>query len=153
MAGYDGDPSATAAALVDGWLRTGDRGWLDSDGFLFVTGRMKEAIVTEAGTTISPEEIEPAYGDPLFAEFCVVPMAGPCGNDRPVLVVVPVAASTTDEEINEAFARLRAAAPSRCRVERVVRTAGPLPRTATGKIQRRSLAQSLFARSDDDARR
>ena len=59
MQGYAGDAAGTAAALNDGWLRTGDRGRLDADGFLFIQGRIKEAMVTSAGETIYPDEIEP----------------------------------------------------------------------------------------------
>ena len=79
----------SAIALEDDWLRTGDRGRVDAGGFLFVTGRLKEAMVTAAGETLYPEEIEPYYASPLFAEHCVVPVAGADGNDVPTLVVVP----------------------------------------------------------------
>ena len=92
MEGYAGDADATAAALVDGWLRTGDRGRLDADGFLFIQGRIKEAMVTSAGETIYPDEIEPAYGSPLFTDVAIVPMPDDRGNDVPTLVVVPARA-------------------------------------------------------------
>ena len=151
MCGYLGDARATADVVADGWLHTGDRGRIDDDGFLFVTGRTKEIIVTDAGITISPEEIEPHYADPLFAELCVVPFPEPHGNDLPVLIVVPATPAVTDEQIDAAFARLRAAAPPRCRAARVQRAAGPLPRTVTGKIRRRAMAEELTARNTHDA--
>jgi long-chain acyl-CoA synthetase len=147
MRGYHRDPDATAEVLEDGWLHTGDHGHLDGDGFLFVTGRLKEAIVTAAGETVYPDEVEPYYQDPRFAELCVVPQRGPDGNDVPVLVVVPASADVTDEEIETVHARLRANAPPRCRVARVERVAGPLPRTALGKVRRRALAESMAERS------
>ena len=89
MQGYLDDPQASAATLDDGWLRTGDRGHLDEQGFLFVTGRIKDAIVSANGETVYPDEIEPCYCSPLFADHCVVPVRGPDGNDVPTLVVVP----------------------------------------------------------------
>jgi long-chain acyl-CoA synthetase len=139
MRGYFGDPTTTARTLVDGWLRTGDTGRLSADGFLFVTGRIKEAMVTAAGETIYPDEIEPCYENALFEELCVAPMPGPDGNDRPTLFVV---SNTEDDgELENLFIELRASAPPRCRVERMIRVPGPLPRTVSGKVRRRHLAE------------
>lgn len=143
MRGYYGDEVATAEALVEGWLHTGDKGYLDEQGFLYVTGRLKEAIVTSSGVTVCPEEIEIHYRDPAFAELCVVPAPGPHGNDIPELIVVPAAEASVDD-IESAFRRLRAAAPSHCRVERIQTLDHPLPRTSTGKIRRRELAAHLY---------
>jgi long-chain acyl-CoA synthetase len=135
MRGYFKDPDATADALRGGWLHTGDCGTIDDSGFLFVTGRIKEAIVTAAGTTIHPGEVEPYYRSPLFAEACIAAVAGKSGNDRIALFVVPVPDATA-EQIEEQFADLRAASPARYRVERLFCRAEPLPRTATGKVRR-----------------
>jgi long-chain acyl-CoA synthetase len=135
MRGYFKDPEGTAEALRDGWLHTGDRGHVDDDGFLFVTGRIKEAIVTASGETIHPDEVEPYYRSPLFAESCVAALPEADGNDRIALFVVP-AADASAEQIEAGFADLRAAAPARFRVEQLVRRSEPLPRTPTGKVRR-----------------
>jgi long-chain acyl-CoA synthetase len=142
MRGYFKDFAGSAIALEDGWLRTGDRGVLDASGFLYVTGRLKEAMVTYSGETIYPEEIEPYYASPLFIEHCVVPVTGSDGNDLPTLVVVP-APSATDSDVADAFARLRKAAPARYRVTSHIRVDTALPRTAVGKLRRRALADEL----------
>jgi long-subunit acyl-CoA synthetase (AMP-forming) len=143
MRGYFKDAVGSAVALEDHWLRTGDRGRLDGHGFLYITGRMKEAMVTSTGETIHPEEIEPYYASPLFAEHCVVPISGDAGNDEPTLVVVP-APGVTGSAVSAAFASLRKAAPPRLRIASFVRVSMPLPRTAVGKLRRRALAEGLL---------
>ena len=145
MRGYYRDAVGSALALEDRWLRTGDRGYLDDDGFLFVTGRIKEAMVTSSGETLYPDDVEPHYASALFAEHCVVPMTGFDGNDIPTLVVVPSRPGITDADIGRAFAELRKAAPSRFRVPAFVRHDAPLPRTAIGKLRRRAIATTLAA--------
>jgi long-chain acyl-CoA synthetase len=140
MRGYFRDPESTAAVLQDGWLHTGDHGHIDKDGFLFVTGRLKEALVPASGDTLYPEEVEPYYRSPRFAEHCVAGIADANGNDLPALFVVP-AAETDDATLRGAFEELRAAAPPRLRVSRLVRLSAALPRTALGKVRRRLLGQ------------
>ncbi len=143
MRGYYKDSGATGSALQDGWLRTGDYGRLDEEGFLFVAGRLKEAMVTAAGETIYPEEIEPHYAHPLFLELCVTALRGFDGNDLPTLFVVPLSPEVPQDELQRAYESLRAAAPSRLRVERMIRMNDALPRTASGKIRRRLLAKRV----------
>jgi long-chain acyl-CoA synthetase len=78
MQGYYNRPDATAAALRDGWFHSGDLGYLDADGRLYVTGRKKEMIVTSAGKNIYPEEIEAHYLQcPFLREICVVGITRP----------------------------------------------------------------------------
>jgi long-chain acyl-CoA synthetase len=63
MKGYYNNEAATAEVLRDGWFRTGDRGRLDKDGYLFITGRSKEVIVLSSGKNIYPEDVEKLYLD------------------------------------------------------------------------------------------
>ena len=71
--GYYKEPLATADAMVDGWLRTGDLGRLDADGYLSITGRKKEIIITAGGKNIAPRNIEDALKEsPLVSEAVVI---------------------------------------------------------------------------------
>jgi long-chain acyl-CoA synthetase len=78
MKGYFNRADATAEALVDGWLRTGDLGYLDAHGRLYITGRKKEIIVLASGKNIYPEEIEAVYAEsPFIKELCVLGVSRP----------------------------------------------------------------------------
>ena len=145
MRGYFGDAAATSAAVGTGWLRTGDRGRVDADGYLFIAGRIKEVMVTTAGDTLHPEEVEPYYASKAFADHCIVPLPGPDGNDTPALVVVPRDPDLSDERLDREFSDLRAAAPARYRVMVIVRRNEALPRTLLGKLKRRELGESVAA--------
>jgi len=92
MKGYWNRPDATAAAIREGWLYTGDLGHFDSHGNLFVTGRKKEVIVLSNGKNVYPEEIEAHYGKaPFIKEIAVVGLEGKPGEGRDRLhaVIVP----------------------------------------------------------------
>ena len=93
MKGYWNRPDATAEALKDGWLHTGDLGYFDSGGNLFITGRRKELIVLANGKNIYPEEIEAHYlKSPYIKEICVMGLEAKPGDpnsERLYAVVVP----------------------------------------------------------------
>ncbi len=88
--GYHGDPEASAAAFVDGWFQTGDLGRLDDDGYLTITGRQKEIIVTAGGKNVVPAILEDRlHGHPLISQVVVV------GDGRPFVGALV----TLDEEM------------------------------------------------------
>ena len=72
MQGYYHMPEETAATLEDGWLKTGDLGYVDEDGFVFLTGRKKNLIITPNGENISPEEIENKLGENRLVQEVLV---------------------------------------------------------------------------------
>ena len=83
MTGYWNDPEATAAVLEDGWLHTGDVGHVDPDGFLVITDRIKDIIVTVGGKNVSPQPIEGMLlADPLFEHAVLL------GDNRPCLTLL-----------------------------------------------------------------
>ncbi len=72
MQGYYKMPEETAETLVDGWLKTGDLGYVDEDGFLFLTGRKKNLIITPNGENVSPEELENKIGSARLVQEILV---------------------------------------------------------------------------------
>jgi long-chain acyl-CoA synthetase len=92
MKGYWNRPDATAAVMKDGWFLTGDLGYFDSKGNLFLTGRKKEVIVLSNGKNVYPEEIEAHYlKSPFIKEIAVMGLEGKAGEERDRLhaVIVP----------------------------------------------------------------
>ena len=96
MKGYWKAPEATAAAIDDGWLHTGDIGYLDEDGFLVITDRLKDIIVTLNGKNISPQPIESSLmKDPLFEHAVLL------GDNRPCLTLLVKPSLPQVEELAE----------------------------------------------------
>ena len=84
MEGYYKDPKATKETLVDGWLHTGDQGYIDEDGFLYITGRVKDLFKTSKGKFIEPLPLEYYFGKfNEFEQICIVGL----GNPQPMLLV------------------------------------------------------------------
>ncbi|MFF2407570.1 AMP-dependent synthetase/ligase [Streptomyces sp. NPDC058092] len=104
FAGYLGAPEATDAVLREGWLATGDLGALDEDGYLTITGRKKEILVTSGGKSVSPTGLEERVrAHPLVAQCIVV------GNDRPYVAALV----TVDQESVDHWLAMQGRAPLR----------------------------------------
>ncbi|MGW1845382.1 AMP-dependent synthetase/ligase [Streptomyces sp. NPDC001966] len=100
--GYLGDPKATDAVLREGWLATGDLGSLDEDGYLTITGRKKEILVTSGGKSVSPAGLEERVrAHPLISQCIVV------GNDRPYIAALV----TVDQEAVDHWLTTQGRAP------------------------------------------
>lgn len=89
MLGYYNNPEATKEVFTsDGFLKTGDLGYLDDDGFLFITGRLKNLIVTAGGKNVYPEEIESYFtGNPILSQVLVLPRKGAKGEEIAAIFV------------------------------------------------------------------
>jgi acyl-CoA synthetase (AMP-forming)/AMP-acid ligase II/aryl carrier-like protein len=140
-AGYLGAPEATAAAFTpDGWFRTGDEGRLDTDGRLFLTGRIKE-LINRGGEKIAPREIdEVLLLHPEVAQAVAFGVADErLGEDVGAVVVLRAGAAATERDLRE-FASLRLAPH---KVPRHVVITAAIPLGPTGKVQRIGLADRL----------
>jgi long-chain acyl-CoA synthetase len=139
MAGYANRPAETAAALTeDGWLRTGDGGYLDADGYLFLTDRIKDMIVS-GGENVYPIEVEEALSHhPAVAEVAVIGVPDArWGETVKALVVQRPGASATPEEL-VAFARGRLAG---YKLPRSIELVEDLPHTPSGKVLKHELRE------------
>jgi fatty-acyl-CoA synthase len=133
MNGYWRDPEATAAAIPDGWLRTGDLGRLDGAGYLFIVDRAKDMIIS-GGVNIYPSEIEAVLHEhPLVAEATVIGIPDEEWGETPVAYVIKKANATLDESAVIAFCAERLA---RFKVPHTVTFVGDFPRTASGKVRK-----------------
>jgi len=137
MAGYWKLDEATAKTIdADGWLRTGDAGYLDEDGYLFIHDRVKDMIIS-GGENIYPAEVESAvYGHPHVAEVAVIGVPDEKWGEAVKAVVAPKPGVTPDAEDIIAFARTRIAG---FKAPKSVDFVEALPRNASGKILRREL--------------
>jgi fatty-acyl-CoA synthase len=141
MRGYFHDPEATAAAMKDGWFRTGDLGVMHPDGYIELRDRAKDIIIS-GGENIPSIEVEQALcGHPDVVEASVVGAADDYWGEVPVAFVVPRDKSVSPDELI-AFARTVLPGfkvPRRIFFE-------PLPKTSTGKVQKHVLRQRVAAR-------
>ncbi len=137
MTGYYKDPEATAKTLEpDGWMHTGDVGYLDGDGFLFVTGRIKELII-KGGENIAPREIDEALlRHPAVLEAAAVGIPDPdYGQEIMACVVLKPGAHCTVGEL-AAFSQRELGA---YKAPKVIKLVDELPKGPSGKVQRLKL--------------
>lgn len=139
-AGYVNNPSANQDGFVDGWFRTGDLGYIDADGYLFLSGRSKE-IINRGGEKISPREIEEALLEhPAVAQAIAFAMPHATLGEDVAAALVARAGQQIDEAAMRAFARERLAP---FKVPARVVQLSELPKGPTGKVQRIGLAAKL----------
>jgi long-chain acyl-CoA synthetase len=138
--GYFRDPEATAQILRDGWLRTGDLGYRDAEGFFFITGRARQ-ILKIGGHRVSALEIEQSLAShPDVLETAVVGMGDPLGGEAAAaFVVLRSGASLTERELRT-FCRQTMPA---WKVPKGVMFVAELPRTGAGKVATRVLEALL----------
>jgi long-chain acyl-CoA synthetase len=141
MLGYLGLPKETAEAIPDGWLRTGDLGYLDKDGYLFLSDRKKDLII-RGGENISPREVEEAlYAHATVAEAAVLGLPDPAYGEQVVAFVVLREQLQSPADVVEellAHCRVRLA---RFKVPAHIEVLHDLPKNAVGKIAKRELRE------------
>ncbi len=139
MTGYYDNPEATAKAFAGGWFHTGDLGYVDEDGFLFIVDRIKDLII-RGGYNVYPREIEEVlYAHPAVAEAAVIGVPDPMmGEEVRAIVAVKPGQAVTEAELIE-FVKERAAA---YKYPRTIEFRDSLPKGATGKILKKELRPS-----------
>ncbi|GAB3681203.1 AMP-binding protein [Saccharopolyspora sp. TS4A08] len=144
MRGYLNRPEETAATVTDGWLRTGDIGYLDDDGYLTLVDRAKDMLI-RGGENIYPKEIENVvYQLPEVFEAAVVGRPHPVLGEEPVLVVSPASGAILDEgEIRDSLVGMM----SKFKLPAEIIIVDSLPKNPVGKIDKPSL-RKRFAKSE-----
>lgn len=143
MKEYYRKAEATAEAVVNGWLRSGDIGYIDEEGYVFIVDRLKD-MIDSAGLKVWPREVEEVlYTHPNVRECAVIGVPHPVfGETVKALVALRESGTTTAEEIT-AYCRKRLAD---YKAPRIVEFLGELPKNATGKILKRELRDREAAR-------
>lgn len=138
--GYENNPSANRDAFTDSWFRTGDQGTIDPDGYITITGRLKE-IINRGGEKISPREVDEVLMDhPAVMQVVTFAIPhGKLGEDVAAAVVLREGQQATEHELRD-FAGERLA---NYKVPRKIVLLPEIPKGATGKLQRIGLAKKL----------
>ena len=142
-AGYWNRPDETQKTIMgDGWIRTGDAGYLDEEGYLFIQDRIKDMIVSGA-ENVYPAEVESAiFGHPAVADVAVIGVPDPKWGEavKAMVVLKPEASAKPDDIITYARERI---AGFKC--PKTVEFIAALPRNPSGKILRRELREPFWA--------
>ncbi|MCH8008322.1 MAG: o-succinylbenzoate--CoA ligase [Chloroflexi bacterium] len=147
MAGYFGDPEATAAVLRDGWLHTGDIGYLDAHGNLHVLDRRDDLIVS-GGENVYPAEVEEILrSHPAVLDAAAFGVPDERWGQRVIAAIVPRHESKPTEEELTAFCGTRLAS---YKVPATFRVVAQLPRNAAGKLLRRTLREEWQNNARED---
>jgi long-chain acyl-CoA synthetase len=144
MTGYYKNPEATEQVLKGGWFHSGDLGYLDGDGYLFITGRLKEVIVLSSGKNIYPDEVEKHYSKiPLIKEMCVMGLEEKGVTESLQAIIVPDFEYAKKAQIGNLQEALKWAInsaslhlPQYMRIRGYTLYTDRLPRTPLGKLRR-----------------
>ncbi|WP_326548144.1 long-chain-fatty-acid--CoA ligase [Mycolicibacterium sp. ND9-15] len=142
MRGYWNNPDATAATLTpDGWLKTGDAGYLDDEGYVYLHDRVKDMIVS-GGENVYPTEVENVLmTHPDVGDVAVIGVPDPTWGEAVKAIVVPVAGTSPSEAELVAYARRRLAG---FKLPKSVSFVKDLPRTPSGKVLKRALREPYW---------
>ncbi|MFA6169517.1 MAG: AMP-binding protein [Candidatus Margulisiibacteriota bacterium] len=147
MKGYYNRPDLTREVLAGNWLKTGDVGYYDQDGFLFITGRVKEIIVTGSGINVYPEELENRLNKlPGVLESCVIGQKIREGIRKETELVVGVVVpkeEISDDEIRRQVNELNKQLAEFKRIARLIIRRRELPKTRLMKIKRLEIKKEL----------
>jgi len=145
MKGYYKKPAATEAAIVDGWLHTGDMAKTDEDGFFYIVDRKKDLII-RGGMNVYPREIEEViFGHPEVVEVCVIGIPDAArGEEVKAYIVLKKDATVTPEDL-QAYCKERMA---RYKVPKSIEMMDALPKGPTGKVLKRELRERHTAATD-----
>ncbi len=151
MLGYYKNPAATARATEDGWFHTGDLGWLDEDGYLYITGRIKDVIVTGAGKNVYPADLEMIYKEiPHIKELCVLGIKNQLTEDVHAVIIADrqaldnVEPVEVNKTIQQRIQELGRQVPSYQRLQFLHFWPGPLPRKESDEVDRKSIRRQLL---------
>lgn len=151
MAGYANQPDATARAMTDGWLRTGDVGRVDADGYLYVLDRRDDLIIT-GGENVYPAEVEAALlAHPSVAEAGVIGVSDDTWGQRVVAVVRLTSTPVTPDAAESLREHCRSKLAAYKTPREIHVMAEPLPRTASGKLRRAALRERVASTTPDTA--
>jgi acyl-CoA synthetase (AMP-forming)/AMP-acid ligase II len=139
-AGYENNPEANETSYTHGWFRTGDQGYLDNDGYLYLTGRIKE-IINRGGEKVSPREVdEVLLQHPAVAQAVAFGMPHErLGEEVAAAVVLAEGAEADERELRDHASKLLAD----FKVPKTIVILPDIPKGATGKVQRIGLAEKL----------
>jgi acyl-CoA synthetase (AMP-forming)/AMP-acid ligase II/thioesterase domain-containing protein/acyl carrier protein len=138
--GYENAPKLNAETFVDGWFRTGDEGFFDSDGYLVLTGRIKE-MINRGGEKVSPAEVDAALmAHPLVREAATFPIPHPTLGEEVAAAVVTKPGLSLDQSLLTNFMLERLIGFKVPRLYVMVET---IPKSEYGKVQRYKLAKEL----------
>jgi oxalate---CoA ligase len=138
--GYESNAESNQAAFRDGWFRTGDLGYMDAEGYLFLVGRIKE-IINRGGEKVSPREVDEALLEhPGVLQAVAFGMPHPTLGEEVAAAVVPRSGQILEEAALQEFARGRLA---EFKVPKRILIVAEIPKGPTGKVQRTVVFQRL----------